>query len=115
MNALAHFFRASRYPPPYRGLTRYFFLSGLCLAVFFAYVSLWSVGAQWLTGDDLFGVGKPAELIMALRGGGLIVVLTLIGAVWLLMTGFAARGAALRQRDRRIAELEAKLSELSSS
>ncbi len=46
MNALADFFRGDRYPPPYRGLTRYFFGSGLCLAELFAYISLWSVWAQ---------------------------------------------------------------------
>jgi hypothetical protein len=110
MNALADFCRPYR-----RGMTRYFFLSGLCLVGFFVYVSLWSVGAQWLRGDDLFGIGTPVELVMALRGAGLTVVLALVGAVWLLMTGFAARGAALRQRDCHIAELEAKLRELSRS
>ena len=108
MNALADFCRPYR-----RGMTRYFFLSGLCLAGFFAYVALWSVGAQWLRGDDLFGIGTPVELLLALRGAGLTVVLVLAGAVWLLMTGFAARGAALRRCERHIAELEAKVRELS--
>jgi hypothetical protein len=109
MSALVAIFGATRYPASSRGLTRYFLLSGLCLAGAFAYVSLWSVLAQKVTGDELFALGTPAEL----HGGGLVVILTLIGSVWLLLTGFAARGAALRQRDRRIAELEAKLSELS--
>ena len=115
MNALADFLRAGCYPPPSRGLTRWFFLSGLCLAGAFAYVSLWSAVAQKLTGDDLFALGTPAELAAALHGGGLVVLLTLIGFLWLLLTGFMARGAVLCQRNRLIIELEAKLSELSSS
>jgi len=91
------------------GFTRYFFIGGLCLMGLFAYVAFWSILAQWSTGDNSWGVGTATELLMALRGGGLIVVLTLSGAVWLLVTGFANRGAELRQRDRRIAELEARL------
>jgi hypothetical protein len=86
-------------------------LSASGLAGTFACVLLWFFLAQRLTADDLFAIGTPAEL----HGGALVVILTLIGAVWLLLTSCAARGAALRQRDRRIAELEAKLSELSNS
>lgn len=104
---------ASTHRPYQRGLTRYFCFSGLCLIGFFAYMALWSIGAQKLTGDDLFGIGTPAELIVALRGGGIVAILMLFGFMWLLLTGFASRGAALRQRDHRIAELESKLRELS--
>ncbi len=110
MSVLANLFAATRHPHPFRGLTRHFFVSGLVLATAIAYTWLWSVLSQRLTGEDLYAIGsKPAELANALRGGDIVVVLSLAGFLWLFMTGFTARGAMIRQRDCRIAELEAKL------
>ena len=109
MSYMIAFLKAFGYPASGRGFTRYFFLSGLLLAGSFSYVWLWSDLSQRLTGDDCFAIGKPAEVAVALNGGGLVASFMLIGFFWLLLAGFAARGAALRERDRRIAEMEAKL------
>jgi hypothetical protein len=117
MSAWIDFFRGFRYPvrvpKSFMGITPGFLFSGLCLFAGCCYVWLWSILAQAVSGTTEWGVGSLADILMSLRGGGITGALLLVGAAWLLLTECSARGSILKERDRRIADLEAKLSEFS--
>ena len=69
----------------YLGLSSYFYASGLCLGVAFAYwLFVHKVVAPAVSRDAMLGVGSPMEIAASLKMGGMLGVLGLAGLLGLV-------------------------------
>lgn len=113
--SVIQFLKNCHYPPSQDHKIAYFVVGGTGTVVLVGHgpllVWLWS---EFLH-EDILGITWGMSPPSLSGAGGALLFMLLVGAVWLLISGYARRGAMLHVRDAHIAQLTEQIERLRKS